>query len=176
MTKSIIFSGFGGQGILFAGKLIAYCGILEKKEVSWIPSYGPEMRGGTANCSVKISDSPISSPIISSVDCLVAMNLPSLNKFADKIKSGGMAIIDSTMIKEKYNKKGIQTFYVPATETAEKMKLKGMANIILCGKFLKESKIISHDIIKSALEKIIPKSRKHLIELNLKAIEIGMQF
>lgn len=174
MTDSIIFSGFGGQGILFAGKLIAYCGMLQKKEVSWIPSYGPEMRGGTANCCVKISDSPISSPMISLTDYLVAMNTPSFVKFIDKIKSGGTAVIDSTLVKEKCQNKDIRCFYIPATEIAHEKQLDGMANIILCGKLLKESKISGSEIIKTALKKIIPESRERLIGLNLKAIETGM--
>lgn len=174
MTDSIIFAGFGGQGILFAGKLIAYGGMIENKEVSWIPSYGPEMRGGTANCSVIISDLPVSSPVISTPEYLVAMNFLSYKKFIDNVTPGGKVFIDSSMTDEKCNRKDIEAFYVPATTLAHDNGTEGMGNIIICGKLLKESGIIEIDSAKNALKEIIPKSKEHLIELNLKAIEIGM--
>ena len=174
MTDSIIFSGFGGQGILFAGKLIAYGGMTEGKEVSWIPSYGPEMRGGTANCSVRISDHSIGSPVISNPDYLVVMNTPSYTKFIDSVPPGGKAFIDSSMIKEKCARTDIECFYLPASELAHENGIDGMANIILCGKLLKETGVIGKESVEGTLEKIIPQSRKHLIELNLRAIQVGM--
>lgn len=174
MTDSIIFSGFGGQGLLFAGKLIAYGGMIEDKEVSWIPSYGPEMRGGTANCSVRISDMPVSSPVISSPDYLVVMNTPSYTKFINSVRLGGKAFIDSSMINEKCIRTDIDCFYIPATALAHDNGVDGMANIVLCGKLLKETGIIKTESVENALKKIIPESRKALIELNLKAIQIGM--
>lgn len=174
MTNSIIFSGFGGQGLLFAGKLIAYGGMIEDKEVSWIPSYGPEMRGGTANCSVRISDMPVSSPVISIPDYLVVMNTPSYTKFINSVRHGGKAFIDSSMVNEKCSRTDIDCFYIPATALAHDNGIDGMANIVLCGKLLKETGIIKTESVENTLKKIIPESRKALIELNLKAIQIGM--
>lgn len=175
MTDSIIFAGFGGQGLLFAGKLIAYGGMIEGKEVSWIPSYGPEMRGGTANCSVRISDMPVSSPVVSNPDYLIVMNTPSYTKFIDSVRPGGKVFIDSSMIDEKCGRSDIDCFYVPATELAHDNGVDGMANIVLCGKLLKETGVIKTESVENALKKIIPESRKALIELNLKAIKIGME-
>lgn len=174
MTDSIIFAGFGGQGLLFAGKLIAYGGMIEGKEVSWIPSYGPEMRGGTANCSVRISDMPVSSPVISNPDYLIVMNTPSYTKFIDSVRPGGKVFIDSSMIDEKCNRTDIDCFYIPATELAHDNGVDGMANIVLCGKLLKETGVIKTESVENALRKIIPESRKALVELNLKAVKIGM--
>lgn len=174
MTDSIIFSGFGGQGLLFAGKLIAYGGMIEGREVSWIPSYGPEMRGGTASCSVRISDMPVSSPVISSPDHLIVMNTPSYTKFIGSVRPGGKVFIDSSMTDEKCGRADIDCFYIPATELAHDNGIDGMSNIVLCGKLLKETGLIGMGSIEIALKKIIPESRKALIELNLKAIKIGM--
>lgn len=174
MTDSIIFAGFGGQGLLFAGKLIAYGGMIEGKEVSWIPSYGPEMRGGTANCSVRISDMPVSSPVVSNPDYLIVMNTPSYTKFIDSVRPGGKVFIDSSMIDEKCNRTDIDCFYIPATELAHDNGVDGMANIVLCGKLLKETGVIKTESVENALRKIIPESRKALVELNLKAVKIGM--
>lgn len=174
MTDSIIFAGFGGQGLLFAGKLIAYGGMIEGKEVSWIPSYGPEMRGGTANCSVRISDMPVSSPVVSNPDYLIAMNSPSYTKFIDSVRPGGKVFIDSSMIDEKCSRTDIDCFYIPATALAHDNGVDGMANIVLGGKLLKETGVIKTESVENALNKIIPESRKVLIESNLKAIQIGM--
>lgn len=105
MNKEILLAGFGGQGILFAGKVLAYCGLMDKKELSWLPSYGPEMRGGTANCSVCISDEPIASPLVTEPDLMMAMNQPSFEKFINKVKAGGKAFIDSTLVSLKVKEK-----------------------------------------------------------------------
>ena len=139
MTYEIILAGFGGQGVLFAGKLLAYSGLMDDKEVSWLPSYGPEMRGGTANCSVCISDKPISSPLVLQPTDLIAMNTPSYDKFIGQVKAGGKAFVDSTMIDKKSDRTDIDCFYLPATQLAADNDLKGMANIILFGKLLKET-------------------------------------
>lgn len=174
MTNEIILAGFGGQGILFAGKLLAYSGLMDEKEVSWLPSYGPEMRGGTANCSVCISDEPISSPLVLEPTQLIVMNVPSYDKFINNVKKGGKAFIDSALIDLKCDRDDIDCYYVPATQLAADNNLKGMANIILVGKLLKETGITSVEVVKKALEKIVPPSKSHLIDANLKAIEIGM--
>lgn len=174
MTYEIILAGFGGQGILFAGKLLAYSGLMDDKEVSWLPSYGPEMRGGTANCSVCISSEPISSPLVLQPTELIAMNTPSYDKFINNVKEGGKAIIDSTMIDKKSDRTDIDCYYVPATQLAADNDLKGMANIILMGKLLKETGITSIEVVRKALTKIVPPSKAQLVDANMKAISIGM--
>lgn len=174
MTTEIILAGFGGQGILFAGKMLAYFGLMDEKEVSWLPSYGPEMRGGTANCSICVSSDPIGSPLVTEPDIAIMMNTPSFEKFIGTVKIGGVALIDSTLIEAKTDRTDIKAFYVPATKLASDNDLKGMANIILLGKLIKETNLASMDVIKKALTKVIPPKKADMIELNLKAIQIGM--
>ena len=176
MTNEIILAGFGGQGILFAGKVLAYCGLMAEKEVSWLPSYGPEMRGGTANCSVCVSDEPIGSPLILEPNLLIAMNLPSYDKFINAVQPGGKAFIDSTLIDEKSDRTDIECFYVPATQLATDNNMNGMANIILVGKLIKETGMFDTATIRKAFEKIVPPKKAHLIDVNVKAIEIVMNF
>ncbi|MBQ1967459.1 MAG: 2-oxoacid:acceptor oxidoreductase family protein, partial [Clostridia bacterium] len=127
-TTQILIAGFGGQGVLFAGKLIAYKGLLEDKQISWLPSYGPEMRGGTANCSVIVSDTAVGSPIVSNPDVLVAMNLPSLKKYESEVVSGGTIIVDSTLISEKVQRDDVNVYYVPATKIATDEGFSTLAN------------------------------------------------
>ena len=174
MTNEIILAGFGGQGILFAGKALAYGGLIDEKEVSWLPSYGPEMRGGTANCSVCISDNPIGSPLVLEPDLLIAMNTPSFEKFINAVKAGGKAFIDSTMVDAKTERTDIEIFYIPATQLATDNNLSGMANIILLGKLMKETALISTETVEKSLAKCIPPKKANLLESNLKAISIGM--
>ena len=119
MNMQILIAGFGGQGVLFAGKFLATKGLIEGKNVSWLPSYGPEMRGGTANCSVIISDDPVGSPIVNEPNCLVAMNLPSLRRYENSVVPGGMILVDSTLINEKVERDDVSVFYVPATKMAK---------------------------------------------------------
>ncbi|NLZ45209.1 MAG: 2-oxoacid:ferredoxin oxidoreductase subunit gamma [Clostridiales bacterium] len=174
MTHEIILAGFGGQGVLFAGKVLSYAGLLDGKEVSWLPSYGPEMRGGTANCSVCVSDEPIGSPLILQPNVLLAMNTPSFDKFIDTVKAGGTAVVDSSMVDSTTDREDIKVFYVPATELASENDLNGMANIILLGKIIKETEMFTLDEIKAGLEKSIPPSKAALFDSNIKAIQIGM--
>ena len=136
MNCNILFAGFGGQGILFAGKFVAYKGLLENKQVSWLPSYGPEMRGGTANCSVIVSDEPIGSPIVSNPDVLVAMNLPSLDRYENEVVSGGKIFVDSTLITRKVERTDVDVYYIPATEIANEKGISTLANMIITGKLL----------------------------------------
>lgn len=175
-THSMIFAGFGGQGVLFAGKLVAYAGLCDDKEVSWLPSYGPEMRGGTANCSVTLSDEPIGTPIITVPNVVVAMNRPSLDKFENAIEEGGIVIIDSTLIDRKIDREDISAFYVPATKLAEESGLKTLANMILVGKLLKETGFSTMETLKKALEKCVPPKKHHLLDANIKAIELGYNY
>lgn len=176
MDFEIILAGFGGQGVLFAGKILAYCGLIDEKEVSWLPSYGPEMRGGTANCSVCISDSVVSSPLVTEPNLFLAMNQPSYTKFIEKVKSGGKAFIDSTLIKKRPERKDIECHYIPATQIAEDNGLQGMANIVLLGNVIKETGICALDTIRQALESVIPPKKANLVDANMKAIRLGMAY
>ena len=141
MTTQILLSGFGGQGILFTGKFLAYKGLLADKNVSWLPSYGPEMRGGTASCSVILSDEPVGSPIVSNPDVLIAMNLPSLDRYENDTVKGGMILVDSTLIARKVNRDDVKAFYIPATQMAIDAGVPTLANMILIGKMIKETSL-----------------------------------
>ncbi len=171
---NILLAGFGGQGILFAGKVMAYAGLIEEKEISWLPSYGPEMRGGTANCSVCISKDPIGSPLVLTPNVLGVMNGPSYDRFIDSVEPGGIAVIDSSLISQKCERTDISAYYVEATALADEKGLHGLANMIILGKILKETSFASYDAVKKALEKCVPPRKANLMESNLKAIELGM--
>lgn len=175
MTYEIILAGFGGQGILFAGKVLAYAGLMDGKEVSWLPSYGPEMRGGTANCSVCVSEEPIGSPLILEPSILLAMNTPSFEKFINSVPAGGKAFVDSSMVDVKTDRTDIDVYYVPATQLASDNGMNGMGNIILLGKILKETGMFNLDQIKAGLAKTIPPKKAHLLDANLNAIKLGME-
>ena len=175
-TSQILIAGFGGQGVLFAGKFLAYKGLVQEKQVSWLPSYGPEMRGGTANCSVIISDMPVGSPIITNPDMLVAMNLPSLQKFVDTVVPGGTIILDSTLIDMKVEREDVTVYYIPATQMAKDAGFATLANMILAGKVLKETDAVSFDGNKETLESFIPAKTAGLIEINCKALQLGYDF
>lgn len=176
MTNDILLAGFGGQGILFIGKMLAYLGLYEGKQVSWLPSYGPEMRGGTCNCSVCISDDPIGSPLVLDPDQLLVMNTPSFDKFIGTVKAGGKAFIDSSLVEGKSDRTDIDCYYVPATALANENDLKGMANVILLGKMIKETGFGSSDeeIILKTVKKVVPPKKANLIDANIKALKLGM--
>lgn len=173
MEYKIKIAGFGGQGILFMGKVIAGAGLADEKEVSWLPSYGPEMRGGTANCSVCISDDPIGSPLVVKPNVFLAMNRPSFDRFIDSVEPDGIVIIDSSLIDEKIERKDVRAFSIPATELAAENELNGLANMIMLGKLFNETSFCSEQALKNAVESCVPKSKQHLIEYNLRAISIG---
>ena len=172
-TTQFLFSGFGGQGILFAGKFIAYKGLTAGKQVSWLPSYGPEMRGGTASCSVIVSDEPVGSPIVSQPDVLVALNLPSLDRFEKDVKPGGFIFADSTLIERKVERDDVNVFYIPATQLASDNGMPTLANMIVMGKMLKELGDYTADGIENGLKKVISAKRADMMGLNIKALEIG---
>ena len=176
MTTQILIAGFGGQGVLFAGKFLAYKGMVEDKNISWLPSYGPEMRGGTANCSVVISDMPVGSPIITNPDVLVAMNLPSLQKFVNDVVPGGKIFVDSTLIDAKVERTDVEVFYIPATQMAKDAGFSTLANMILVGKLLKECDAVPYAGNKETLESFIPAKKANLIEVNLQALQAGYDF
>ena len=174
-TKQMLFSGFGGQGILFAGKFIAYKGLIEEKQISWLPSYGPEMRGGTASCSVIVSDDPIGSPIVSSPDLLVAMNLPSLDKFEASVVPGGIIFADSTLIERTVTRDDVKVFYIPATRLASENGMPTLANMIIVGKILKELGEYNEETVTAALKKVISAKHADMLEVNLKAMRLGAE-
>ena len=171
----IVFAGFGGQGLLFAGKVVAYAGLIDDHEVSWLPSYGPEMRGGTANCSVTVSDEPIGSPLIMNPNVLVAMNQPSLLKFESEVSTGGIVLVDTSLVTRLPERDDVTTFALEATNMAEEAELKGLANIVLVGKMLKETGFCSQETIEGAIRKAVPPRKSALIEKNLKALKLGME-
>ena len=176
MNKEILIAGFGGQGILFSGKFLAYEGLIDGKEVSWLPSYGPEMRGGTANCSIIISDSAVGSPIVSNPDILIAMNLPSLDKYENETKAGGQIFVDSSLIDRKVERSDVETYYIPATKLASDEGLSGLANMIMIGHMIAKSGIIPEENIEKAMQKVVPATKQNMFDLNMKAVKLGFEY
>ena len=162
-TTQILFAGFGGQGILFSGKFLAYKGLMEDLQVSWLPSYGPEMRGGTANCNVILSETPVGSPIITTPDVLVAMNRPSLQKFVDTVAPGGKIIIDSTLIDAKVERTDVEVFYIPATQMAKDNGIASLANMIIVGHLLEHNSELGFDGVEAVVNKLVPPKKAALI-------------
>ena len=175
MTTQLLIAGFGGQGVLFAGKFLAYKGLIEGRQLSWLPSYGPEMRGGTANCSVILSDEPVGSPIVSKPDALIVMNLPSLDKYEDSVVSGGSVFVDSTLIERKLRRDDVKAFYVPATALANELGTPSLANMIMVGKFIKETSAVSADDMEAALKKVVSARHQDMLKANLNAIKRGFE-
>ncbi len=176
MTTQVLIAGFGGQGILFSGKFLAYEGLLQEKEVSWLPSYGPEMRGGTANCSIIISDTKIGSPIVDNPDVLIAMNVPSFDKYINEVKKGGMVIVDSSLIDKKSERDDIEAYYIPATKMASDEGLSGLANMIILGQFIKRTGIMDIENIDRAMKKVVSAKKQELFDLNMKAVKLGYDY
>ena len=172
-TMNVLLAGFGGQGVLFSGKLLVYSGLLDGREVSWLPSYGPEMRGGTCNCSVVISDDAIGSPLVTAPDVLIAMNLPSLDKFENAVVPGGTIILDSSLIDRKVNRTDVKVHYVDASKLAEENGMKGSANIIIIGKMFKELGFCTEENLFKAVEKCVPPKKAALIDVNKNALKLG---
>jgi len=174
MLEQTIFAGFGGQGMLLAGQFLAYAGMLEGKYVSWLPSYGPEMRGGTANCSVCVSDKEIASPVITSASCVVAMNRPSLEKFEKVVKSGGLLIVNSSLIDIKATRDDIDVLYIPANEIAEEIGNPKGANVVVLGAYIAKSGAVLPETLSEAIEKKLGASKARFVEGNRKALYAGM--
>ena len=175
-TTQILIAGFGGQGILFAGKFLAYKGLLEDLQVSWLPSYGPEMRGGTANCSVILSDDPVGSPIITHPDVLIVMNLPSLQKYVDTVVPGGQIYVDSALIAEKVARTDVSVYYIPATQMAKDAGVGTLANMIMMGHVLKNNPELSFEGTEVTVQKLAPAKKPELVGLNMKALEAGRDY
>ena len=175
MTEEIIIAGFGGQGVLSMGKILAYAGLMEGKEVTWMPAYGPEQRGGTANVTVIVSDDPVSSPILSSYDTAIVLNQPSLEKFEPKVKPGGTIIYDGYGINEPPTRKDIEIYRIDAMDAAAEMNLIKTFNMIVLGGLLKIHPVVKIASVLAALRKTLPERHHHLIPKNEEAIRKGME-
>jgi len=175
MLEELIIAGFGGQGVLSMGQTLAYSAMIEGKEVSWMPSYGPEMRGGTANCITIISDQKISSPIISEYDTAIVLNQPSMDKFESKVKPGGFLIYESNNVKEISKRTDIEIIGIPAAEEAVKLNNPKVFNMIILGAYLERKPIVQPDNVIEALKKVLPERYHHLLDLNKQALNIGAE-
>ena len=176
MTEEIIIAGFGGQGVLSMGKILAYSGVMQGKEVSWFPSYGPEMRGGTANVSVIISDQPVSSPVLRSFDTAIVLNQQSMDKFEKAVRPGGTLLYDPNGIVREPQRRDINIYKIEGTQVAADMGNMKIFNMIVLGAFLKARPVVGMESIRKGLEKSLPERHHKLIPLNLKAVEAGRSF
>ena len=172
----IVIAGFGGQGVLFSGKVLAYAGLLENRELSWLPSYGPEMRGGTANCNVILSDVPVGSPIVQTPNVLMVMNNPSLDKYEDTVVPGGRIFIDSTLVPRKIRRTDVEAYYIPATKLACDIGMPTLANMLLLGALVERTGCVSFDSIVPALHKVIPARKADLFDANIQAVQAGRDY
>jgi 2-oxoglutarate ferredoxin oxidoreductase subunit gamma len=175
MTEEIIIAGFGGQGVLSMGKILAYSGIMQDQEVSWMPSYGPEMRGGTANVTVILSDDRVSSPVLQSYDTAILLNQQSMDKFESMVKPGGLMIYDPNGITRHPERDDIRIFQVDATEEAVRMKSPITFNMVVLGAYIKVNPVVDFDNVIKGLRKSLPERHHHLIPVNEKAILQGME-
>ena len=175
MTEEIIIAGFGGQGVLSMGKILAYSGVMQNKEVSWMPSYGPEMRGGTSNVTVIISDERISSPCLNQFDTAIILNQQSMDKFEKSVKPGGLLIYDPNGIINHPTRKDINIYQVAGTDKASEIGIAKLFNMIMLGGFLKLKPIVTPEFLRKGLEKTLPERHHHLIPDNEKAVEIGKE-
>jgi len=174
MDEKVIIAGFGGQGVMAIGKLLAYAGMLENKEISWLPSYGPEMRGGTAYCDVMISDSLIGSPVIShDATAAIIMNLPSLKKFEKEVMPGGKIIINKSLINEETTRKDVDAYYIPANEIAAELGNSKVSNMILLGAYLELTKVVTIESTLEAFLKVFGENKTKFIPLNREALLKG---
>ncbi|MBB6276256.1 2-oxoacid:acceptor oxidoreductase family protein [Porphyromonas circumdentaria] len=174
MTYEIVISGFGGQGVLSMGKILAYSGLMESKEVSWMPSYGPEQRGGTSNVTVIVSDETVSSPVVNLYDIVIALNQPSLDKFAPRVKKGGILIYEPNGIHTMTDRKDIQIYEVDATTESLKLGNDKSFNMIILGGLLKVAPVVKLESVITGLKKSLPERHHKLIPMNEEAINIGM--
>ncbi len=175
MKHELLIAGFGGQGVLSMGMTLAYAAVVEGKEITWMPSYGPEMRGGTANCIVIVSDRKISSPIISVFDTVIALNQPSLDKFEYAVRPGGVLIYDSTNIVRQPTRTDVTIMPIAASDEAVKMKNTKIMNMIVLGAFLGRNQVVGTEAVMEALRKVLPERYHHLLPLNEEALRRGME-
>jgi len=175
MLERIIISGFGGQGVMLIGRLLAYAGMIEGKKVAWMPSYGPEMRGGTANCTVLISSNEIGSPIVSHPKILIAMNQPSLDKFESNVSEDGLIILNDSLIEREVKRNDVNVIKIPADDIADKLGNSRASNMVVLGAYVEQSGIVKMDTIFKALEKALTGRNKKLLELNKEALKQGAE-
>ncbi len=174
--EKIIMAGFGGQGVMSMGQLLTYAGMIEDKNVSWLPSYGPEMRGGTANCAVIVSDKQVGSPIITNdATAAIVMNLPSLDKFEADVRKDGMLLVNSSLIEKKATRDDLKVYYIKANEIANDLGNAKVANMVLLGAYLEITKIVKVESIIEALKKVFGPAKEHLVPLNKDALEKGAE-
>jgi len=176
MYQGIRISGFGGQGVISAGILLAYAGMVENKSVSWFPAYGAEMRGGTANCSVVVSDEDVASPVVSQPDTVIIMNEPSLSKFEPVLKAGGLMIINSSLVNSRPTRKDIKVVCVPCNQLAEELGNTRIANLIALGAFAHHTGAVKIDSIGHAMKKVFKRAKPEMLALNMKALERGASY
>jgi len=173
MEHSIVIAGFGGQGVLFAGQLLAYAGMDSGRHVTWIPSYGPEMRGGTANCTVVISDDPVGAPIVSRPEIAIVLNLPSFEKYEPLVREGGLLVVNSALVEAKTTRGEIEPVYVPANTIAEEEGSTKMLNVAAVGAMLARRSVLSLEEVEQALRNHLPESKAHLLEANVEVLRRG---
>ena len=173
MTQQVQIAGFGGQGVMSMGQMLCYGGMLEGREVSYLPSYGPEMRGGAAYCMITVSDEPVGAPVFAHPDCLMAMNLPSLDKFECSVAPGGRLFVNSSLISRKAERGDIEVHYIPANDIALELGNSRVAGMVMLGAYLKLSGVVGHDGIHGALKKVLGERKASLIDVNLQALERG---
>ena len=176
MKREIIIAGFGGQGVMSVGKTLVEAGMEEGLEVSWVPSYGPEMRGGTANCNVILSEQPIGSPIVTAPDVLIAMNLPSLQKYIDSVVPGGQVYLDSALIDTTIARTDVTVFPIPATQMAKENGIDSLANMIIVGHLLQNHPELSFDGTDDVVQQLVPPTKAALLDLNRKALALGKEY
>jgi len=176
MQTEIVFAGFGGQGVLFAGQLMAYAALAEGREVTWIPSYGPEMRGGTANCTVIISDEEIGSPIVRNPQAVIAMNLPSLDKYEPLVKPGGVLVVNSSIVTRACKRTDIRVVEVPANEVAEELGNMRLSNMVLLGALLSNLPVLPVEAVEKALKEHLPERHHKLLPQNYQALRSGDKY
>ncbi|MDL2220211.1 2-oxoacid:acceptor oxidoreductase family protein [Eubacteriales bacterium OttesenSCG-928-N14] len=173
MENRIVVAGFGGQGVLLIGQVLCYAGMIEGKNVSWLPSYGPEMRGGTASCSVILSDGEIGSPLVTAPNHCIVMNLPSYAKYAPTVAQGGDLFINSSLIEEKSERSDITTYYVPCNESAQQVGNLRTANMAMLGAFVARTGVVAQDSAMQALAKVFGERRANLLPINEQAMKLG---
>lgn len=176
MNEKVIMAGFGGQGVMAIGKVLAYGGMIDDKEVSWCPSYGPEMRGGTANCAVMVSDTPIGSPLITdNATSAIIMNLPSLAKFENDVVSGGKIFVNSSLIDAKVQRTDVDVYYIPANDIAQELGNGKTANMVMLGAYLGATETLSMDTTLKAFLKVFGENKKKFLPLNESALKAGAE-
>ncbi|ACL69437.1 2-oxoacid:acceptor oxidoreductase family protein [Halothermothrix orenii] len=175
MKEEMIIAGFGGQGVMLMGKLLAYAGMKEGIEVSWMPSYGPEMRGGTANCTVIMSSNKIPSPLSSKPDTIIVMNLPSLEKFAPRVKPGGTIFVNSSLIEKEVDRDDVEVIKVPANELANELGNSKVANMVMLGAYLSKKDVVDLNTVKDSLKSVLSRRHHKLIPINEKALDTGVR-